>query len=433
MGETRKQMMMGHAKKLINISALTISTLDPRWWIAFGKLISRRVKQQKLPQVASSLTFTTVLSIIPLMTVALAIFTAFPMFDRLRDSLQSYLFESFLPESLSSTILNYVNEFSDKAKKLTAVGLLGVLVTALTTMLTIDRVFNEIWHVKRGRSLVRKIVLYWSVITLSPILVGASLSLSSYLIKSSLSGVVAFKSFSAMALSAAPLFFTTLAFAFLYQTIPNRLVLWKDALVGGLVAALLFEVSKRGFTAFVIHSPTYTTVYGALAAFPIFLLWLYLSWIIVLMGATVAAALPIARTGHWEPIEKPGQRWVLTLAVLNQLEKSRQLAAPGQTVEELRLFSDVPPDALDDILENLTEQEIIGRFTSDAQGEKYALICDPASVPVEWVARAVWFDVSTMNDWRDKIGNACAELERLNDAFLVKPRLIDWIRSNPSV
>ena len=118
---------------------------------------------------------------------------------------------------------------------------------------------------------------------------------------------------------------------------------------------------------------------------------------------------------------------MLTLAVLAQLEKSRQLLQPGQTEEELRLFSDVPPDALDDILELLIDQSIVGRITSDEQGDKYALICDPATVSVDRVARAVWFDVAVLETWCGKMGNASSPLTQLNDLFLVKPRLIDWI------
>lgn len=422
--------MMGQAKRLINISALTISAFHPRWWIAFGKLISRRTQQQQLPQVAASLTFTTVLSLVPLVTVALAIFTAFPMFDRARAALQGYLFESFLPDTLSDTILNYVNQFSSKAKGLTAFGLLGIVITALTTMFTVDRVFNEIWHVKRGRSLVKKIILYWSVITLSPLLVGASISMSSYVINLSISGISSIKPLTSLMFSVAPLLLTAAAFALLYQTIPNRPVLWQDAAIGGVVAALLFEVSKRAFAYFITHFPTYTAVYGALAAFPIFLLWIYMSWIVVLLGATVAAALPIARTGHWEHTERPGERWVLTLAVLSQLEKSRQLSNPGLTVEELRLLSSVPPDALDDILEQLTAQGIIGCISSEGQHERYALICDPATVPVEWVSRAAWFDISVVEGWSAQIRGASGPLKSMNEQFLSQPRLIDWIRDS---
>ncbi len=142
--QTRAARFMRGAKRAFSVADVELSPLNLRWWIAFTRLVSQRISEQRLPQVAASLTFTTVLSLVPLASVVLAIFTAFPMFDRLQSSLQGYLIDSFFPETLSETILTYVTQFSDKAKGLTAIGIVFLVITALTTMFTVDRVFNQI-------------------------------------------------------------------------------------------------------------------------------------------------------------------------------------------------------------------------------------------------------------------------------------------------
>jgi membrane protein len=414
-------------KRLAHFNRLRVTTLSPRWWLAFGRMMTKRIRQQQLPQVASSLTFTTVLSLVPMMTVALAIFTAFPIFDRFRESLEGYLFASFLPETLSDTILGYVNQFSAKARSLTAVGMIALLVTALTTMFTVDKVFNQIWNVRRKRSLIKKILLYWAAITLSPLLIGVSLSLSSYLLKQSMFDTESIRPITAFLFTLTPMVCTVAAFALAYIAIPNRPVLVQDAIVGGALAALLFELAKRAFAYYITHFPAYTALYGALASFPIFLLWIYLSWIIVLLGATVAAALPIARTGHLDHIERPGERWIVTLAILHHLEKSRRQAQPGLTLDELRWMANIPPDLLDELLDVLTSRGIIGRIFFDGHSERYALICDPDNVSVEFVAEAVWLDRAVLLALGEEMGAATTQLSHLADTFLARPRLAEWL------
>ncbi|HEX4842387.1 MAG TPA: YihY family inner membrane protein [Limnobacter sp.] len=429
---TRGQRLMRSAREALSVEDVELSPLDLRWWIAFTRLVGLRISEQRLPQVASSLTFTTVLSLVPLVTVALAIFTAFPMFDRLQMDLQIYLIQGFFPETLSETILTYVNDFSAKAKGLTAVGIVFLVITALSTMLTVDRVFNQIWNVKRPRSTMNKVVLYWSVISLAPVLIGLSISLSTAIIGRSLDGIDSSRGGFLPILSLVPLLFTVLAFAFIYRIIPNRAVHWKDALVGGVVAAVLFEISKIAFAQYITHFPSYTKLYGALAAFPIFLLWLYLSWIIVLLGASIVAALPVARTGYWDNTYRPGQKWLQGLSVLCELEKSRQQAKPGMTMEELRVFAKVPPDQLDDILNTLINHGVIGLLSSVRGSDRFALICDPYKISAEVVAKALWFDPTLPTRWAGRLPNSSERLKRFQLEFIEKPRLSEWLEPDPS-
>ena len=174
-------------------------------------------------------------------------------------------------------------------------GLGGLMVTAVLTMLTVENALNAIWRVRRPRPLAQRVLVYWATLTFGPVLIGASLSISSYLISVS-AGYVGTMPFGVgLLVSMVPVLLSALAFAFLYTTVPNAYVDWRDAIVAGLVAALAFELAKRGFGYFITHIPTYTVVYGTFAALPIFLLWIYLSWLVTLLGATIAANLPVIR------------------------------------------------------------------------------------------------------------------------------------------
>jgi len=427
--ETRRARFMRGARRAFKVEDVELSPLNVRWWIAFTRLVGQRIIEQRLPQVASSLTFTTVLSLVPLATVALAIFTAFPMFDRMQMSLQGYLIESFFPETLSETILTYVTQFSDKAKGLTAIGIVFLVITALTTMFTVDRVFNQIWNVKRQRSIMNKVVLYWAVLSLAPVLVGLSISVSTALIGNTMAGVNPVLGGMFPALNLIPLLLTVLAFAFIYRIVPNRAVHWKDALVGGLLAAVLFEISKRAFAAYITHFPSYTALYGALAAFPIFLLWIYVSWVIVLLGASTVAALPVARTGYWNQSHRPGERWLQGLSVLVELEKSRQQEKPGMTMEELRVFARVPPDQLDEILNQLIDHGVIGLLAIVRGDDRFALICDPAHISAEVVAKALWYDPGLTTEWANRLPQSAQKLKAFQAEFIENPRLSDWLES----
>ncbi|MCR2746005.1 YihY family inner membrane protein [Limnobacter parvus] len=430
--QTRRARFMRGARRAFSVADVELSPMNLRWWIAFTRLVGLRISRQQLPQVAASLTFTTVLSLVPLATVVLAIFTAFPMFDRLQSSLQGYLIESFFPETLSETILTYVTQFSDKAKGLTAIGIIFLVITALTTMFTVDRVFNQIWNVKRQRSTINKVLLYWAVLSLAPVLIALSISVSTALIGETTSSVNPLLGGMFPVLNLIPITLTVLAFAFIYRAVPNRAVHWKDALVGGVLASVLFEISKKAFAAYITHFPSYTALYGALAAFPIFLLWIYLSWIIVLLGASTVAALPVARTGYWRPSDRPGERWLQGLSVLVELEKSRQQARPGMTMEELRVFAKVPPDQLDEILSQLIDHGVIGLLANVRGDDQFALICDPANISAEVVAKALWFDTSLTAEWASRLPQSTARLSQFQDEFIRLPRLSQWLERTPA-
>lgn len=261
------------------------------------QLVRERFRSDRIAQVAGSLTFTTVLSMVPMLAVILALFTAFPVFNSFRSHIQDLLTQNLMPDAVSTQVMKYLNQFAAKAKGLTTWGLVGVMVTAIITMLTVDRALNDLWHVKKPRPLRQRVLVYWAALSLGPLLIGGSLSLTSYIASKSGSLVALMPELFNELLSLIPLALTTIAYAMLYTYVPNCKVERKHAIFGGAIAALLFEIMKRVFALYIKKFPTYTAVYGAFAAVPIFLLWVYMSWMVTLLGAAITAALPQATGG----------------------------------------------------------------------------------------------------------------------------------------
>jgi membrane protein len=255
------------------------------------RIFRERFGEDRCVQVASSLTFTTLLALVPIITVMLTVVSAFPVFKSLVGHVQMHVMQNMLPRSVD-LVATYAEQFSDNATRLTTLGVVFLGVTALLTMLTIDTAFNTIWRVSRPRPLLKRLLAYCTVLTVGPLLIGASLSLTSYLLTQSLGLINRVPGMASALLEFVPVLLTSAAFALLYFAVPNRPVLKRDALVGGISAGVGFEAMKHGFGFFITHFPTYTLVYGAFAAMPIFLLWINLSWLIIIGGAVLVAALP---------------------------------------------------------------------------------------------------------------------------------------------
>lgn len=289
----------------------------------FVRFLYRRFGEDDLDQVASSLTFTTLLALVPLITIVITVISAFPAFGTAVDSLRTFILANFVPGAASRLITVYMQQFADKASRLTTLGIGALGLTAILLMFTIDRVFNRIWRVRRQRPLMQRILVYLTVLTIGPLLIGASLYATSWLISASL-GLLKLGAAGDFLFRATSILFTCLAIAFLYRTVPNRRVRLLDAAVGGVLAGLAFEAMKAGFTQFVIRFGSYKLVYGAFASVPVFLLWIYLSWIVVLAGAVVTASLPYLRAGSWRPDRRPGDHFVQAVQLLGALREARR-------------------------------------------------------------------------------------------------------------
>jgi membrane protein len=326
----------------------------------------RRLNQERLPQVAGSLTFTTVLALVPVLTIALAVFTTFPLFTAFRQTVESYFFRSLMPPTIANTILGYLNQFAAQATRLSAVGAVALVVTAITTMAMVDRTFNQIWRVKSPRPLAQRILVYWGLITLGPLLIGVSRSVTSYLFTAT-SGVVGHIPIAgAIFYTMVSLALTGGAFTLLYLVVPNRLVDWRDAAVGGALAAIAFELSKRLFAVFVAKFHTYTILYGALAAVPIFLLWIYLGWLITLSGATVAAALPVFKSERWWHVPLPGSEFIDGMTLLGLLVRAR-LEGPSSIIDgnTIRIQTRLGVEESETLLQKMLEAGWVARIRPD--------------------------------------------------------------------
>ncbi len=353
-----------------------------RLLLRFAWHILRRFHDDKSLQLASSLTFTTLLSLIPLVTIALTLISAYPVFASLAEQLQLFVLQNLLPEMSGKIISRYVEQFSERAGRLTAIGTLLLGVTAFTLMFTIERAFNSIWRVTRPRPLAQRVIMYWAGLTLGPILIGASLSITSYLVSISL-GVARQIPFAAEALlRVVPVALTILAFSLMYFLVPNRQMRPRDAVIGGIAAGLLFELMKRGFALYVIKVPTYAMVYGAFASIPIFLIWIYLSWLVIVLGAIIAAAAPDyanLRPAGRRPV---GVLFADALAVLRVLVLAQQ-RAQVLDVGQISAAAALPRDESEALLDELAG----AGWAVKSAGERWTLACDPDQLTVAQVYR----------------------------------------------
>lgn len=334
----------------------------------------RRLNEERLPQVAGSLTFTTVLGLVPLLTIALAIFTAFPLFNTFRSSLETYFSNNLMPKVIASTTLDYLNQFASKSMRLSAVGAIALVVTAITMMSMIDRVFNRIWRVTTPRPFLQRILIYWALVTLGPLLIGVSIRLTSYLFLAT-NGVVSQVPFvGAVFYSLVSLGLSAGAFTLLYATVPNRSVSWRDAAGGGLVAGIAFEIAKRLFAMYVTKFPTYMMVYGSIAAIPIFLLWIYMFWLITLIGALFAAALPIVKYERWWHVPTPGSAFVDAVAILKVLFDARSgHGSAAVDANRIRNRTRLGFDESELLLETMLAAGWVGRMETDVPRSRFRL------------------------------------------------------------
>lgn len=250
-----------------------------------------RFREERCAQAAASLAFTTLLALVPLLTVALVLISHFDFFSGLGTALRSFLLANLLPERAGKVIATYALQFTQKTGRLTVLGTGMLVLTALLLMFSIDRVFGRIWRVKQPRPLLRRILVYLGGMALGPVVLGACVAAATYLMTASLGLVNEPKWMTNLFLKILPALLLAALCGLIYYAMPNRPVKPRHAVAGGVVAALGFALVQRGFGLYVTAFPNYTLIYGAFATVPIFLVWLYLSWLVVLAGALTAAVL----------------------------------------------------------------------------------------------------------------------------------------------
>jgi membrane protein len=355
-------------------------------WRNTGRTLLQRFREDRLGNTASSLTFTTLISLVPLFAVVLAVFSAFPMFGKLQVSLQQWLAANLIPDVIAKQVIGALTQFASKASRLGWVGFAVLLVTAVSLVLTIDRTFNAIWRVRRPRPLAQRVLIYWGVLTLGPLVLAGSIALTSYVASISRDLVEAMPDSLQLLLDLVEFSLSVLGAAALYHYVPHTAVRWRHALVGGLFVALGLDIAKRLLVLYIKAVPTFSAVYGAFSAVPILLLWIYLMWVVVLLGAVVAAYLPTLLGGIGWRADTPGSAFQLSLEVLRQLDAARRAGRPatGQ-VDALAKRLWVESLQLEAVLETLADLGWVGRLEDGG----YALLVDPAEVPLQPLVQAL--------------------------------------------
>lgn len=339
---------------------------------------AQRLSQVDAFDLAGSLTFTTVLAIVPLLAVALALFTAFPQFHEFSDALQAFLTNSLMPPVVSENVMTYLNDFAQQASRLTAIGGSFLVITVLLLILSVDKALNEIWRVSKPRGMGQRLLVYWALLTLGPLMTGASLWATALLARESFGVISQIPDFLEMTLKVSPFVVSAAGFAALFIIVPNARVAPRDALIGGLLVAVLLEVMKSGFAFYVSQISTYTMIYGAFAALPVFLIWVYLSWLSILFGAIVAANLPYLRHVRMRGSAQPGDRLQDALATLSLLDRSRSQKTPGLRIRDISEALQLTEDQAASILATLQDLGLIAA-AQIRQREHWVLVCDPSS------------------------------------------------------
>jgi membrane protein len=354
-------------------------------WRNTAATLLERFREDRLGQAAGSLTFTTTISLVPLFTVALAIFSAFPAFDRLQATLQSWFMSRLVPYDIAEQVMAYLNQFAAKAGQMGWTGAVFLVITALSLVLSIDRKLNDIWRVRHGRSLTQRVLVYWAVLTLGPLLLAGSLSVTSYAISASRGLVAALPGVVQWLLDALQFVLATAGVAALYRYVPNTRVRWRHALLGGLFVGLGLEVAKAGLAWYLRTVPTYSMVYGAFATIPILLIWIYVVWVVLLLGAVITAYVPSLLRGVGRRLDHPGWRFELALEVLASLDAARHTPRRGMGLEALALALRVDPLHLEEPVTVLVELDWLGRLEEDEQ--RFVLLVEPAQTPLAPLAQ----------------------------------------------
>lgn len=313
----------------------------------FSVFIVRRFFDERLSDAATSLTFTTLLSLVPLLTVILSIIAFFPESAPLVEGMRGLIVDNLVPHAASRVLTDWVPRFAQNAAGMTALGLTFLVVVSLMLMATIENTFNAIWRVRKQRPLWHRALIYPVVLMVGPILVGGGASVTTYLLSASDSLLAPLPLLSALAWWAVPAAMTVTGFTLSYWLVPYRYVPWSHALIGGVIAAALFQILNHGLGIYLTYFSSYNIIYGAFASIPVFLLWLFSAWHIAIGGALIAASLSHWRGATWETRHMSGALLIEGLRVLAVLYRSKE----ALTFRQIRRLAPVSIEDLECLLE----------------------------------------------------------------------------------
>lgn len=336
---------------MITVRALLLDVLG------FLRFVLRRWSEDRCPQIAGSLAFTTLLALVPVFAIVVALLSRAPFFEDVMVQIKAFLLLNLVPEIAGKIITVYMEQFRENAGRLTTVGVVVLFFTAMALMFTVDRSINAIWRVRRARPFWVSVLSYVVLLSIGPLLIGLSVSITTYLMALPARVDVPEEAHSVL-LQAAPAAVSAIAFFLLYRLVPNRRVPWRHAAAGAVLAAVIFEFAKEIFAFYVAHAPAYSVVYGTFAAVPFFLLWIYVSWLVVLFGAELAASLDYWKGRKWKRVDAAHARFGDAVAVARLL-----FHAAGKPVsfERLRLETGMPQDELENALHHMTASGLVER------------------------------------------------------------------------
>ena len=322
----------------------------------------RQGARLQLPQTAANLVLLSLLALVPLITIAVSLLGALPVFAPFRDAVLRFLASNFLLPSFSETLVRHLNQFASKASELSAVGAVVFFATAFSALLTLDRTLNRIWATPNPRPMSRRLTIYWTFLTIGPLLLAASIAVNGVIVgelfaQARLPGV------ERAWLLVLPWLTTIAGLTLLYRLVPNAPVRWSEALAGAVAAAVVLELLKRGLAFQVAKLPTYTVVYGTFAALPLFLIWLYLLWLTILAGALLAASIPYWGAGagvHLEP--SLADRFEMAAGALRELVRSAESGRAVITPGQMRTLFDRDPARAQETARLLSQLGYIDRY-----------------------------------------------------------------------
>ncbi|AZG17496.1 TPA: YihY family inner membrane protein [Neisseria gonorrhoeae] len=329
---------------------------------AFAWFVIRRFSEERVPQAAASMTFTTLLALVPVLTVMVAVASIFPVFDRWSDSFVSFVNQTIVPQG-ADMVFDYIDAFRDQANRLTAIGSVMLVVTSLMLIRTIDNAFNRIWRVNTQRPWMMQFLVYWALLTFGPLSLGVGISFMVGSVQDSVLSSGAQQWADALKTAARLAFMTVLLWG-LYRFVPNRFVPARQAFVGALITAFCLETARFLFTWYMGNFDGYRSIYGAFAAVPFFLLWLNLLWTLVLGGAVLTSSLSYWQGEAFRRGFDSRGRFDDVLKILLLLDAAQK---EGRTlsVQEFRRHINMGYDELGELLEKLARY---GYIYSGRQG-----------------------------------------------------------------
>ncbi|GGF09203.1 UPF0761 membrane protein [Kangiella profundi] len=350
-------------------------SMEKRWkWLkAFIKFVFIQFNRKQASAMAAELTLSNMLALVPLMTVAVSLMAVFPAFESVNAQVQSLIFDNLLPET-GLAVQEHLNEYVSKSKNLSAIGFGFLIVTSLLLMRSIDRSINSLWETPTQRKGIHKILAYWAMLTMAPILIAASLAASSYFaalpIVSELSGVLTF---------GLPFILIVLAFSALYAVVPFTQVKFYKALIAAAITAILFELAKYGFAIFITKFSSYELIYGAITAIPIFFLWVYLSWSILLLGVIICFGLHRFEMDS----EKHEHEFISILKILQFFTQAQEKESSLSLQQLKSKFSYLHEQTVRGYLEQLMRLNFLAKLES----EQYCLKLTGRSLTIDEVYR----------------------------------------------